>query len=207
MIRPPGLHGGLFTSRAEGDLRGDSRRRRELSEELDISPEWATVRQVHGCRVVEATEPGSQGSADALFTRVAGLPVAVFVADCVPVILEGPEAVGVAHAGWRSMAQGIVAGLREAMEAAGTPPQRAAIGPSIGPCCFEVGAEVAATFPARTAQTSWGTTSVDLWSAAHDQLRGLAVWRADRCTYTTQDCYSHRRDGTAARMAGVAWLS
>lgn len=207
MIRPPGLQGALFTARAEGDLRGEPERRRELAATLQISDEWAVVRQVHGRRVVEATEPGSQGRADALFTRVSGLPLAVFVADCVPVILEGARAVGVAHAGWRSMAQGIVAGLREAMEAAGAPPQRAAIGPSIGPCCFEVGAEVAGAFPLRTARTSWGTTSVDLWSAAQDQLKGLAVWRADRCSFTAEDCFSHRRDGTAARMAGLAWLS
>ncbi len=207
MIRPPGLRGGLFTSRAEGDLRGDPERRRKLAATLGIGDAWALVQQVHGRRVVEATEPGLQGRADALFTRVPGLPVAVFVADCVPVILEGPRAVGVAHAGWRSMAGGIVARLREAMEAAGTPPQRAALGPSIGPCCFEVGGEVAAAFPARTARTSWGTTSVDLWAAAQDQLNGLAVWRADRCSYTAEDCYSHRRDGTAARMAGIAWLS
>lgn len=206
MIRPPGITSVAFSHATDGDLRSDPIARQAAAAALGISPEWATVSQVHGDRVVEVSGPGEHGPADALFTRIPRLPLAVFTADCAGVVLVAEGAVGVAHAGWRGMAAGVVARLREAMEQAGEPPTMGAIGPAIGPCCFEVGEEVAARFPRHRARTGWGTTSVDLWGAAADQLQGIQVWRADACTRHDPAFHSHRRDATTHRMAALGWL-
>jgi polyphenol oxidase len=206
MIRPPALTGAAFTHAADGDIRRDLKARGTVSRKLQITDEWATVTQVHGNRVIEATGPGELGEADALFTAVEGLPLAVFTADCAGVLLIGRGAVGVAHAGWRGAGLGVVRELKEAMIQAGHTPTHAAIGPSIGPCCFEVGNEVAAEFPGFVASTSWGTTSVDLWEALDAQLDGLRVWSADLCTRHESGWFSHRRDATEQRMAAVVWI-
>jgi YfiH family protein len=197
--------GVVFSLAPEGDLLGDQAARRSFRVQLGLPSDWATIRQVHGHAVVEATGPGPQGEADAIFTRVRHLPLAVFTADCVGVVLVGSSAVGVAHAGWRGAAAGVVTHLAEAMAEAGSPPEYAAIGPGIGPCCFEVGQEVATAFPGRTSRTTWDTLSVDLWGAVADQVPGLEVWRSDHCTFDQDDTFSHRRQQTERRMATIGW--
>ena len=206
MIQPPGFRGVAFTSARQGDLRRDAVARRVLSVQLDIPDVWATVHQVHGGVVVEAPGPGTLGEADAIYTSRSGVPLAVFTADCLAVVLEADRGVGVAHAGWRGVAAGVVENLRAAMEGAGWNLLRAAIGPGIGSCCFEVGPEVAARFPDNTSATTWGTVSVDLPAAVVSRLGGLKVWQAQACTRCNDDFFSHRRNATAARMAGIAWL-
>lgn len=206
MIVAPGRDGAAFTDAGDGDMRRDETARTRLSSSLNISPAWASVRQVHGAGVVQAREPGEQGEADAVWTSVRSLPLAVFTADCLGVVLHGDGAVGVAHAGWRGAAAGVVAELRRAMEAAGVAPLRAWLGPGIEPCCFEVGAEVAQRFPGRVSTTTWGSTSVDLSGAVTDQLDGLEVWNARRCTRHHDDLYSHRRNRTRQRMAAIGWM-
>lgn len=207
MIRPPGFRGVAFTTIGEGDLRGDLDARRATGDRLGIPGEWATVVQVHGSTVRRAERPGSVGEGDALFTKATGLPLAVFTADCLAVALEADSGIGIAHAGWRGVATGVIGRLREAMEAAGLRVRRAAIGPGIGPCCFEVGDAVGGRFPDRGALTRWGSPSVDLWAAAEDQLQGLEVWNALRCTRDDPDFFSYRRDGTSLRAAGIVWMS
>lgn len=137
-----------------------------------------------------------------------GLPIAVKTADCLPIVLEAERAVAVVHAGWRGVAAGVLAAAVGAMHATDHVPVRAAIGPSIGPCCYEVGPEVAAEigFPA---VTTWGTPGVDLWAAAAAHLEKLevnSVWTAGVCTMCGEDFNSHRADGTAHRQAGIGWL-
>jgi YfiH family protein len=195
----------VFSTRNDGDLRASRPNRAVFSGRLGITSRWATVRQVHEASVIEARTPGLLGDADGLYTRRAGLPLAVFTADCVPVVLEAPEAVGVAHAGWRGLVRGVVAAVHQAMTAAGTPPVRAAIGPSIGPCCYEVGDDVLEQLGDFASSTTWGTPSVDLWAAATDQLNGLPATRAGECTMHT-GAFSHRREGTEDRMAAVVWV-
>lgn len=203
---PPGFRGVAFTSSRQGDLRSDDDARRAVSSQLAIPDEWATVHQVHGATVVEATGPGWLAEADALFTDAAGLPLAVFTADCLAVVIEADRGVGIAHAGWRGVVAGVVDNLRTSMEAAGWKLLRAAIGPGIGPCCFEVGSEVSARFPADTSKTTWGTASVDLPAAVASGLAGLEIWTAGVCTRCSDGYFSHRRDATPARMAGIVWL-
>lgn len=206
MIRPDGFRGAAFGDASDGDARRDASTRNRLSSRLGISEHWASLRQVHGVAVLEVTGPGDQGEADAAWTAVPGLPLVIATADCLPVILEGDRAVGVAHAGWRGAAAGVVGALRQAMEEAGMPPARAAIGPGIGACCFEVGPEVAARFPGHESETDRGMVSVDLAAAVSDALVGLEVWRSPDCTMGDDRYRSHRRDGTPERQVAIAWL-
>lgn len=206
MIRPPGFRGAAFGRAEDGDGRGDAAARRSISARLGLPSEWACLRQVHGSVVLEAKAPGRLGPGDALFTLTPMLPMAVATADCYPVVLEGEGGTGLIHAGWRGVAAGVVGNARRAMEAAGVAAERAAIGPGIGPCCFEVGPEVAACFPGRTALTRRGTTGVDLLAAILADLEGMEVWNADACTSCGAGFHSYRRDGTEQRQVAVAWL-
>ena len=206
MIKPPLMRGAAFTDSSDGDIRGDLDARASLSGALALSAEWATVRQVHGKGVLKATGPGVLGDADALWTSRVGLPVAVFTADCYGVILEAENAVGIAHAGWRGARLEVVAALLGEMESNGHAVTRAAIGPGIGRCCFEVGSVVAREFPLDQSTTAWNTASVDLVGSISRQLPGIELWSADLCTHHDAGFFSHRMDGTAQRLAAVGWL-
>lgn len=206
MIRPPWRSGVAFSEEGDGDLRGNSGARNRLSARIGISSSWATVRQVHGGDVVFVDAPGDAGTADALWTTMTDLPLAVFTADCFGVVLQADSAVGVAHAGWRGADQAVVANLRREMSEAGYEPGRGAIGPGIGSCCFEVGPEVVARFRNHTAETTWGTSSVDLAAVIGDQLEGVATWSVEGCTHHEDRWFSHRRDGTLHRLATIGWL-
>jgi hypothetical protein len=195
-----------FSDASDGDVHSDDARRADLARRLGISDRWATLTQVHGSKVVEVDRPGLQGEADAMFTATSGLPLAIFTADCAGVVVQAPGAVGVAHAGWRGAASGVVEALVTGMRRAGFEPATAAIGPALGPCCLEVGPEVSARFDGFTARTSWDSESIDLEQAITSQLGGMKVWAANRCTLHEPGWFSHRRDGTVARMATIAWL-
>lgn len=197
--------GVAFTAPADGDMRADPDARRRVSDRLGIAREWATVHQVHGPEAVEVTHPGVAGRADGMVTTVPGLPAAVFTADCLGVVLHAPGAVGVMHAGWRGLAAGVVEATVERMEKAAARPVRADLGPAIGPCCFEVGEEVAELFDEDICETSWGSTSVDLVGAALRRLEGVDARAVRRCT-SCQGGPSHRRDGTSRRIAAIGWL-
>ncbi len=206
MIRPAGFRGAAFGDAADGNGRDDLDRRSTISEELGIPHTWAFVNQVHGGVVLTVDQPGPAGPADGLITERPGLPLTIATADCMPIIVEGDRSVAILHAGWRGVASGIVDAGIEAMRALGDTPRRAAIGPSIGPCCYEVGEEVAAAIGDQTSRTTSGTPSVDLWSAAAAQLSGIDVWRSDVCTFTEPGLWSYRRDATEERQVSVAWL-
>lgn len=197
--------GVAFTAPADGDMRADPEARRRVSHRLGVAEDWATVHQVHGAEVVRATAPGANGPADGIVTTVVGLPVAVFTADCLGVVMHGPGVVGVAHAGWRGLAAGVLESTAGRMEQLGAGPRSADLGPAIGPCCFEVGDEVAETFPEDVAETTWGTLSVDLVGAAMRRLPGVDATVHGRCT-ACGGGPSHRRDGTESRMAAIGWL-
>lgn len=206
MIRPPRETGAAFSEAADGDIRNDPAARVLLSEALGITGGWATVRQVHGSTVHRVTTPSVAGDGDALWTTVVGLPLAVFTADCFGVVLRSEDAAGVAHAGWRGVEAGVVESLRTEMSEAGHPPTRAAVGPGIGACCFEVGPDVAGRFPGETSSTSWETVSVDLKKGIGRQLRGLEVWVSGACTRHEEGWFSHRESGTSQRLAAVGWV-
>jgi polyphenol oxidase len=178
----------------------------------------AWMRQVHGADVRYAAAGGQQdGSFDAMYTDVAGLALAVQVADCVPVLLADPQArlAGAAHAGRAGLAAGVVPALVTAMTAAGGRPDRthAIIGPAICGRCYEVPeqlrAEVSAVVPEAGCTTSQGTAGLDIAAGVKAQLAAAAVAsvQADgRCTRESAELYSYRRDGTTGRFAGLIWL-
>ncbi|MEZ5332917.1 MAG: polyphenol oxidase family protein [Thermoanaerobaculia bacterium] len=187
----------------------------EMIGALDEAPtETSWLRQVHSGRILDA-RPGCSGEGDALLTRRSGLAVAIATADCVPVVLAGPRAVAVVHAGWRGIAAGIVpaAVLRLAEHGA---VEAAWIGPAIGPCCYEVGEDVAdrveaAAGPAaRVAGRSGRKPHLDLVAAVEGQLRAAgvpSVESAGLCTRCRPDWHSFRRDGAGAgRNWTLAWL-
>lgn len=205
MIRPEGFRGAAFGTLREGDARVDSAGRERLARRLGISDDWAYLTQVHSDTVREVTAPGLQGDGDAMFTTTP-IPLAVATADCVPVILEGPGTVAVIHAGWRGAAAGVVRATLAALREAGLQVDRAAIGPAIGPDCYEVGDEVAAHFPGFVTTTRWGSPSVDLPSVVEDQLGDVSIWRSETCTFTDERFASYRQNRTDLRQVAVAWL-
>lgn len=206
MIRPPGFRGAAFGTVEDGDGRSDERARLPISEELGISNDWAFTRQVHGADVVVVDSAGLQGEADALLTTKPNLPLCVATADCVPIVLEGADSVAVVHAGWRGMVAGVLAATVAAMAEGGDRALRAALGPAIGSCCYEVGVEVLADLDAFRSETSWGTPSVDLRAAAAAQLGNIDVWASERCTRTDDAFHSFRSNGTRERQVAVGWL-
>ena len=169
--------------------------------------------QVHSTRVVEAA-PGTRGEhADGLWTDAPGLPILAMSADCLPIVLarrngEAP-AVAVLHAGWRGLLDGIAA---SGVTALGGGSLVAAIGPGIGPCCYEVGEEVAAPYRERFGDDIVCNGRLDLWTSAERALRaaGVAhVERFDRCTACEPETFfSHRRDaGNTGRQGVVAYVA
>jgi polyphenol oxidase len=111
-------------------------------------PEWT---QVHGCSVGEVNHPRQEcGKVDALFTSRSRIPVAVQTADCVPILmarLDGTKVAAV-HAGWRGIRAFIILKLWNELKAQGEQASNwvAAIGPAIGPCCYQVSKELAKEF-------------------------------------------------------------
>lgn len=186
------------------------------------------VRQVHGRDVVtvrqgEVCDPVT--AADAVVSFDPSRAVLVRVADCVPILLADRHCrvVAAVHAGWRGTAAGVVSAAVEAIESAGIPASDlvGAIGPSIGPCCYQVDATVRADFARRwTKSDDWFTPDgterwrLDLWRANRAQLEaaGLpadAIAIASACTADAPTLwYSHRRQGASAgRMVAAIRLA
>lgn len=205
MIAP--VSGAAFSEAVDGDMRAGSEARLRASQSLGIAEGWATVRQVHGARVLEATGPGDQGEADGLVTRRPGLPLAVFTADCLGLVVLGRGGAGLAHCGWRGLEAGVVEGLLDLMTRLGLEPRQAYGGPAIRSCCFEVGPEVADSLGDSTSRTSWGTTSVDLAAAARHRLGSIPLSLIGGCTRHLSGSFSFRRDRTTDRMASIGWVT
>ncbi len=196
-----------------------------LSEKLSPQLRWQWLQQVHGTDVASITKPKPEITADALLTRSPNLVCCVQTADCLPVYLaakDGTE-VAIVHAGWRGLAAGIV---ENAISSMWTPATEivAWLGPAIGPCHFEVGAEVKEAFlyteesaEAESALescfklgTGAGKFMADLYAIAKFKLRqqGVAqVSGGDHCTHCEKDqLFSFRRDGLTGRMLNAIYI-
>jgi YfiH family protein len=220
------LHG--WTTRALAIAGGTDRSEaewRHLADTGGVAREsLASVHQVHGASLVDAAElgEGPRPRADGLMTRDASLLLTIRVADCVPLLLADTRlgVVAAVHAGWRGTAAGIAAAAVERLRnTCGIDPADlvAAIGPSIGPCCYTVGEDVRDAFRAgghgEDSIGRWFRTAnrlrLDLWSANRDQLtaRGVAkdaVFVSGLCTACHPAWFSsYRREGAAAgRLVG-----
>jgi hypothetical protein len=172
---------------------------------------WA--RQVHGNDVADLREPITRGEArdaghcDALVTPLTQTAVVVQSADCVPILLAAPGAVGAAHAGWRGTAKNTAAAAVAALARLDAAPRtlRAWIGPSIGACCCEVGGDVAAQFAGEFVRRGCGGGfMLDLKAANVAQLEAAGIPRASiavhpACTKCGGEKYaSYRREGAGA---------
>jgi YfiH family protein len=168
-------------------------------------PDLTTVKQIHSAHVLDACgRRGEQiGEGDAIVSAEAGIAIGIRTADCVPILFADPETrvVACAHAGWRGTAANIAAVTVARMKALGADPKNivAAIGPSIGPCCYEVSPETAAHFDRWRTTTAGGQKPhLDLPSINERQLieEGLhRIWKSGDCTYCRSDRYfSFRRE-------------
>lgn len=176
-----------------------------------VAPAW--LRQVHGARLL-AARPGPCGEGDALVVTDPGVAALVATADCLPVLIAAPGEARAVHAGWRGLVAGVLGAALAGME--GTARATAWIGPAIGPCCYEVGDEVAtavvaASTPAVLRRTCAGRAHLDLAAAAAEQLARAGVSRIvhfDLCTRCHGErLWSHRRDREAAgRNLAAVWL-
>ena len=179
---------------------------------------WAD--QVHGTDVVHVTRAvlegprtgtGAVGTGDALVTDLPGVALGVLVADCTPVLLHDEAAglVGAAHAGRQGMAKGVVPAVVAALRDLGAGDLRATVGPSVCGRCYEVPAGLrteAAAAASSSAAMSWrGAPAIDVAAGVVEQLSALEVpleWVAG-CAREDEALYSHRRDGTTGRFAGI----
>jgi polyphenol oxidase len=203
-----GPYASLNLGRKSGDVpeRADENRRIACDAIGADVEKLALNFQVHSACVLRAA-PGMRGEhADGLWTDEPGLPILAMSADCLPIVLArvGKPGVAVLHAGWRGLLAGIVAAGTDAL---GGEKLVAAVGPAIGPCCYEVGDEVAAPFRARFGDDVVRGSRLDLWTSAERALLAAGVERVDRfdrCTFCEPETFfSHRRDAGITGRQGV----
>jgi polyphenol oxidase len=203
--------------------------RARLQSRLPSEPLW--LNQVHGCRVLDADHIESTEcfEADAAVTAASDVVLAIQTADCMPIVIHAHgHVLGVAHAGWRGLAHGVLTALVDAMQqklaCASVSIERsrwqAWIGPCIGQQAFQVGDEVRQVFiekaqdnqafftPDPTALHKWRG---DLPGLALRELQRLGIEQAKWCGLCTvsdaqERFFSYRRDGRTGRMAMLAWL-
>lgn len=189
----------------DGEEHVEENRRRLCAEVGADVARLALNRQRHSAIVNRARAGGRGEPGDGLWTDEPGLPMLKLTADCVPIALAREDRPGLAvlHAGWRGLLEGIVESGVAALGAA----QRAAVGPAIGPCCYEVGPEVAEPFRRRFGPDVVTGRMLDLWTSAERALReaGVAtVERFDLCTSCNPELFfSHRRDEGVTGRQGV----
>jgi YfiH family protein len=220
--RRGGVSAGGYASLNLGAHVGDDRasvsaNRARLRDHVPAEPLWLS--QVHGTTVVDAATAVEGEQADAAVAHRAGQVLAILTADCLPVLLchTGGRAIGIAHAGWRGLAAGVI---ERTLERLGVPPGEtlAYLGPGVGRRSYEVGAEVRDAFVRHDAQAEAafvasrpGHFHADLYALARQRLQKqgiMAVLGGDCCTFTDKErFFSYRRDGETGRMASLIWLA
>jgi purine-nucleoside/S-methyl-5'-thioadenosine phosphorylase / adenosine deaminase len=219
--RVGGVSRGAYESLNLGIRTGDEpehviENRMRLCKKAGIEPERATMLwQQHGAKVVKATRDRGVITAgfdhppgDALWTDEQDVAMMLITADCLPVALareNGSEpALAVLHVGWRGLLEGIA---EAAVAAIGDGRLAAVIGPGIGPCCYQVGPEVAAPFGERFGPAVLHGDRLDLYTATEKALHAAGcgpVERVEMCTSCHPDLFfSHRRDGRRTGRQGV----
>jgi hypothetical protein len=223
--RAGGVSSGAYESLNLGALTQDDpqnvvENRRRLCAEVGADPERATMAyQRHSAEVTRAeargiVAPGTRfDPCDALWSDEPGQAMLVLTADCLPVAVVranvGLPAVAVAHVGWRGLLDGIVAATAGAL---GGGKLAAAVGPGIGPCCYEVKEDVAEPFQARFGKDVVRDGRLDLWSATEQALRTAgcdSVERLDLCTFCHPELFfSHRRErGVTGRQGAIGYVA
>ena len=176
---------------------------------------WTWLRQVHGRRVITVASPGDHAGAEAdgSVTRAPGAVLAVQTADCVPIVLTADGAVGVVHAGWRGVVEGVIP---EAIAALGSPSpstMTAFVGPHIRAAHYAFGTADLETVAAvagdeARATTEDGLPALDMTAAVRSVLARCGVSSIEVVDADTADdaWFSHRVRGDRQRQVTVAWL-
>ncbi|MHB8468551.1 MAG: polyphenol oxidase family protein [Gaiellaceae bacterium] len=193
--------------------------RGRLCATVEADPDAATMAwQRHGATVARAeprgiVTPGTVfGHCDGLWSDEPGRAMLLLTADCMPIGVArrtGAPALAILHVGWRGLLAGIVASGARALGARGLV---AAIGPSIGPCCYEVGEEVAEPFREAFGADVVRGGKLDLWTSAERALRAAGVEEVERLDLCTachpERFFSHRRDeGRTGRQGVIAYVA
>ena len=221
--RAGGVSSGEYASMNLGTGSGDDpvsveRNRALLSEHLPLAPRW--MKQVHGTGVADLDihRESDVPTADAAVSSTPGRVATVLTADCMPVFVADMKGgrVGVAHAGWRGMAAGVIENVVASL---GTPAANVAawMGPAIGPTAFEVGAEVKEAFEradpsaaAAFAPHAPGKYLADLYLLARQRLARAGVREIHGggfCTYREPErFFSYRRVQKSGRMGAFIWI-
>jgi polyphenol oxidase len=218
------LNLGILT---EDDPSRVARNRALVASALERDPHGFSMGlQVHGSGVqVNTSKPATSAyatrvadlrEADAQLTNNRDVTPLVLVADCLPLVLSAPGAAGAVHCGWRGVAAGIVPRALECLcrlADAKSADVSAALGPAIGPCCYQVGEEVLSAFRDRGLDESTKGDRLDIPQAVRSELleAGVdptAITGVGLCTSCNPELFfSHRRNGPTGRQAGIAWLS
>lgn len=204
-----------WTGRASGDMRAASTGV-ESRRAAVVDRPWSLVRQVHGTDVIVVERPGEtgRGVGDALVTAHPGAAIAVLTADCAPVALASPEGIlGVAHAGWRGLAGGVLEATVAAMRRLGAGRIEAVLGPCIHPECYAFGAEdldrVADRLGAAVRATDRdGHPALDIpagVAAVLERAGAELVGDVDVCTSCDDGYWSWRARADSERQATVVW--
>jgi purine-nucleoside/S-methyl-5'-thioadenosine phosphorylase / adenosine deaminase len=215
--RQGGVSEGPFESLNLGRMTGDEvervdENRRRLCAEIGADPTRLALNRQHHSATVHRAVPGSRGNpGDGLWSDVPGEPMLTLAADCLTIALAradgGLPALAVLHAGWRGLLEGIVEAGAATLGGKGLV---AAVGPAIGPCCYEVGPEVAEAFTARYGGGLMRGRNLDLWGSAERALRDAGITevaRFDLCTACNPDLFfSERRTGKPRGTHGVIGL-
>lgn len=222
-LKGAGAAEAFMTGVGEGDCGWDGCESGSRAQGLRSTPipagKLVALRQCHGDRIVAVTAgdagrgAGDRSSAladaDGLITNVAGIPLGINVADCVPVLLYGPGGCGALHAGREGTAQNIAAkGVRALKTQFGVVPASvfAVIGPSAGPCCYQVSTELRDAWVAAGLHAE--DDRLDLWQSNRQQLReaGLPdahIHVSSWCTICKPGFYSYRGQQTKKRNIAV----
>jgi len=183
---------------------------------LPSKPVW--INQTHSKACVDVDSISSIVDADASYSTKSGTVCGVLTADCLPIFICNKEgtAVGIAHAGWRGLVDGIIESLIESFDCNGED-LLVHLGPAISQLSFEVGGEVKSQYLSKNKHFKNCFTCLnnkhylDLYEAARVVLKSFGVSSisgGDRCTYNESDQYfSYRRDGkSSGRMAHLIWM-
>lgn len=215
--RQGGVSEGPFESLNLGKAVGDDpervdENRRRVCAQAGADAELLTLNRQRHSATVHKAEPGSRGvPGDGLWSEEQGQPMLALSADCLTIAVVRSNgarpAAAVLHAGWRGLLEGIV---EAGCAALGVGSLAAAVGPAIGPCCYEVGPEVAEPFERRFGSGLMNGRKLDLWTAAERALREAGcgdVHRFDLCTHCNPHLFfSERRTGRPRGTHGVLGL-
>jgi len=220
--RAGGASGGRYAgmnlaTRVGDDPAAVERNRAALRRHLPADPVW--LDQVHGTDVVDAERAPPRARADGAVARTRHQVCAVLTADCVPVLLAARDGgvVGVAHAGWRGLANGIIEATLGRMGVRARD-VAAWLGPGISQAAYEVGSEVYESFVRKDPGASEafrpgaaGKYYADLYALARRRLDAAGVTSVHGggfCTFGEPErFYSYRRDGVTGRMATLVWMA